>query len=402
MPDIEETKMAKQRLRVALIGYRFMGKLHSHAYQTVQQLMNPPLDIEMAVLCGRDPDQVAAQAKTWGWQESSANWAEVIARPDIDAVDIAVPGEAHAEIAKRALDHGKHVLCEKPLANTLSDAEAMVSAARRASTVNMVGFNYRRAPAIQLAHQLIAEGRVGKIFQVRGQYLQDWAVDPSVPLTWRFQQAIAGSGSLGDLLTHVIDLTHYLVGGFESVSTLQNTFIKERPIPGALTGSGLGHAGEGGGVKGEVSVDDLTAVLARLDGGAVGVFEATRFATGHKNALTLEIHGECGAVRFDLERMNELEYYARGTTDPSLEGFRRILATHPDHPYMQYWWPEGHIVGYDVTFAHQIYDWVDAIAHQGTANPDFAEGLRCQQVVEAIGQSATESRITTVRYKHFC
>ncbi len=394
--------MKNRRLRVALIGYRFMGKLHSHAYQTVQQLMRPPLEIEMAVLCGRDARQVATQAAAWGWQETSTNWAEVVARPDIDAVDIAVPGNAHAEIATMALQHGKHVLCEKPLANTLEDSVRMVQAARQAGTAAMVGFNYRRAPAIQLAHQLIQEGRLGKIFQVRGQYLQDWAVDSTVPLTWRFQQAIAGSGSLGDLLTHVIDLTHYLVGGFTHVSALQKTFVAERPLPGTLTGEGLGHAGEGTqGETGPVSVDDLTAVMAHLDGDAIGLFEATRFSTGYKNALRLEIHGEQGAIRFDLERMNELEYYARDSRDPSLEGFRRILATHPDHPYMKYWWPEGHIVGYNVTFAHQIYDWVEAISRQRPARPDFLDGLRCQEVVEAIVGSAAESRTTKVLHQTF-
>lgn len=397
-----EAQMGKQRLRVALIGYRFMGKLHSHAYHTVQQLMNPAMDIEMAVLCGRDQDQVAKQAHVWGWRESSNNWAEVVSRPDIDAVDIAVPGEAHAAIAELALRHGKHVLCEKPLANTMQDSIAMVLAQKKAGAVTMVGFNYRRAPAVQLAHQLIASGQLGKIFHVRGQYLQDWAIDPAVPLTWRFQQDIAGSGSLGDLLTHVIDLTHFLVGDFERVSSMQQRFIESRPLPGKLTGEGLGHAGEGGtGETGPVTVDDVTAVLAELSGGAVGVFEATRFATGYKNGLRLEIHGDQGAVRFDLERMNELEYYAVERGKVPREGFRRILATHPEHPYMKYWWPEGHIVGYEVTFAHQIYDWVDAIANHRPASPDFADGLRCQEVVDAIVASTVESRITQIVHQNF-
>ena len=388
--------MGKQRLRVALIGYRFMGKLHTHAYRMVQQLMNPAMDVEMAVLCGRDTDQVAAQAQTWGWQESSTDWAAVVARPDIDAVDIAVPGQAHAAIAELALRHGKHVLCEKPLANSRMDAERMVDAAQTAGTVAMVGFNYRRAPAVQLARQFIAQGRLGTIFQVRGQYLQDWAIDPTVPLTWRFQQEIAGTGSLGDLLTHVIDMTRYLVGEFESVTSLQKRFVDRRPLPGKLTGEGLGHAGQGVSEEtGPVTVDDVTAVLAQLEGGAVGTFEATRFATGYKNGLRLEIHGDRGAIRFDLERMNELEYY-QVEPEAAVQGFRRILATHPDHPYMQYWWPEGHIVGYDVTFAHEIYDWIRAI-HDGTpAEPSFVDGLRCQQVVDAILLSASEDRTIAV------
>ncbi len=386
--------MEKPTVRIALIGYRFMGKLHSHAYNMVQQLMDPPCRIELAVLCGRDSSALKAAQEAWGWREISTDWRAVVARTDIDAVDIAVPGNAHAEIALAALAKGKHVLCEKPLANTLADAEAMVDAAEASGKVHMVGFNYRRAPAVQLARRLIDEGRLGKIFQVRGTYLQDWAADPNVPLTWRFDRSVAGSGSLGDLLTHVLDMTRFLVGDFEEVTALSHTFVARRPLPANFSGTGLGHAGQAASDSfGSVDVDDVTAVLARLEGGVIGVFEATRFATGFKNALCLEVHGDRGAIRFDLERMNELDYYAVETEEPTRQGFRRILATHPDHPYMQYWWPEGHIVGYDVTFAHEIHDWLSAIIRSQPVSPDFTDGMRCQAVVDAIASSA-QKRVT--------
>ncbi len=388
--------MEKPTVRIALIGHRFMGKLHSHAYNMVQQLMDLPCRIELAVLCGRDPVALKSAQNAWGWREASTDWRAVVARNDIDAVDIAVPGNAHAEIALAALAHGKHVLCEKPLANTLGDAQAMADAAEASGKVDMVGFNYRRAPAVVLARHLIEEGLLGKLFQVRGTYLQDWAVDPQVPLTWRFDRAIAGSGSLGDLLTHVLDMTRYLVGEFEQVTAVSHTFVSQRPLPANFSGAGLGHAGQAAAdAFGSVDVDDVTAVLAKLQGGVVGVFEATRFATGFKNALCLEVHGDRGAIRFDLERMNELDYYAVETATPTRQGFRRILATHPDHPYMQYWWPEGHIVGYDVTFAHEIYDWLSAIVRSERVAPDFMDGLRCQAVVDAIATSARDG--VTVR-----
>ncbi|MCY0899838.1 MAG: Gfo/Idh/MocA family oxidoreductase [Firmicutes bacterium] len=389
--------MAKDRLRVALIGHRFMGKVHSHAYQMVNQLMQPPLEIELGVLCGRDASDVAAHAQAWGWREWSTDWPAVVARPDIDAVDIATPSDMHPAIAIEALRHGKHVFCEKPLANSVKAAEAMVQAARQARTVAMVGFNYRRAPALQLAHQLIESGEIGRVFEVRGLYLQDWAVDPNVPLTWRFREEVAGSGALGDLLTHVIDLTHFLVGDFQDVLALRQTFIDERPMLAKAAGEGLGHVGAGREQKGSVTVDDVTAVLAHLRNGAVGVFEATRFATGHKNGLQLEIHGERGSLRFNQERMNELEFYSvEDRAGLSRAGFRRILATHPDHPYVAFWWPEGHILGYDVTFAHELYDWVNAIAQGTVAHPDFEDGVRCQKVVEAIVASCQQSQAVTV------
>jgi predicted dehydrogenase len=388
--------MPSDTLRVALIGYRFMGKLHSYAYHAVNHLMNPPFKVDMAVLCGRDAGNVARAASEWGWREWSTDWEAVVARPDIDAVDIAVPSDVHPVMAEAALRHGKHVLCEKPLANTVDEARRMVAAAEASRRVAMVGFNYRRAPAIQLAKQLLESGRLGRIYQVRGQYLQDWGIDPQVPLTWRFQQAVAGSGALGDLLTHVIDLTRFLVGEFEAVSAVQNRFIARRPLPGQLSGAGLGHAGETGSQDGPVTVDDVTAVLARLSGGVTGVFEATRFATGYKNALRLEIHGERGALRFDLERVNELEFYEVDPADPTTQGYRRILCTHPNHPYLQYWWPEGHTVGYDVTFAHEVYDWVSAIATGNPVRPDFHDGLRCQVVVAAIAEAAETGRTVGV------
>lgn len=384
--------MKDGELRVALIGYRFMGRMHAHAYRTVRQLMDPALKPRVQVLVGRDAAGVEAQADALEIPAWSTDFREVIARDDIDAVDIAVPSDQHAEIALAALRAKKHVLCEKPLANTVELARTMRDAAVAAGVVHLVGFNYRRMPAIALARHLIDEGRLGRIFHVRATYLQDWAVDPATPLTWRFQRDVAGSGSLGDLLTHLIDLTRYLVGEFSEVMAMQETFIHERPVVTAAIGTGLGPAAAGS-ARGPVTVDDATTVLARMANGALATFEATRFATGRKNALRIEIHGERGAIGWDLENLNELWVAGR---DGAVDGFRRVLATHPEHPYLRHWWPEGHGVGYDAGFAHEIYDWVRAIAGKQPVHPDFTDGLRCQEVVEAIGRSAEEHRAVAV------
>lgn len=384
--------MKDGELRVALIGYRFMGRMHAHAYRMVSQLMDPPLRPKVAVLVGRDAAGVEAAARAFEIPSWSTDFREAVTRDDIDAVDIAVPSDQHAEIAMAALAAKKHVLCEKPLANTVEVARAMRDAAVQAGVTHMVGFNYRRMPAMALARRLIDEGRLGRVFHVRATYLQDWAVDPNTPLTWRFRKDVAGSGSLGDLLTHLIDLTRYLVGEFGEVMAMQETFIRERPVVTAAVGSGLGPA-QAGSEKGPVTVDDATTVLARMENGALATFEATRFATGRKNALRIEIHGERGAIGWDLENLNELWVAGR---DGAVDGFRRVLTTNPEHPYLRHWWPEGHGVGYDVGFAHEIYDWMRAIAGEEPARPDFADGLRCQEVAEAIGRSVAERRVVPV------
>ncbi len=366
-----ETGMAATR--VALIGYQFMGKVHSHAYRTVSSFFPEIERPEMKVICGRNATQVAAAAQQYGWQEHSTSWQDVIARDDIDLIDISTPGDSHAEIAIAAARAGKAVFCEKPLANTLPEAREMLAAVEKAKVPNMVAFNYRRVPAISFARQLIQEGRLGRIYHFRARYLQDWIMDPEFPLVWRLQADKAGSGPHGDLNAHIIDLSRFLVGEITEVSGMTETFIKERPLPD----------GKG---RGEVTVDDAALFLARFEGGAVGSFEATRFAGGRKNHLTFEINGEKGSLSFDLERLNELKFYdnSEGTT----QGFRDILVTEGEHPYIAAWWPPGHIIGYEHTFTHEVRDLLEALQKKQAPTPSFRDGVICQAVLEAVLDSA--------------
>jgi predicted dehydrogenase len=306
----------------------------------------------------------------------------LIARDDIQLVDVCTPGDQHAEIAIAALDAGKHVLCEKPLANTPAEAEAMTAAAERASANgirSMVGFNYRRVPALALAHKLVADGRLGEIRHVRAAYLQDWLTDPALPLTWRLQRERAGSGALGDLGAHLIDLAQYLTGEpITAVSGSTTTFIADRPIQGSTAGE----------PRGAVTVDDAAVFTARIGAaGTLGSFEVTRFATGRKNAMRIEVNGEFGSLAFDLERLNELAFQDRAA-DPLTAGFTRILVTEPGHPYLSGWWPPGHVLGWDVTFSHEIADLVTAIAQGADPRPSFADGLQVQRVLAAVEESA--------------
>jgi predicted dehydrogenase len=381
-------------LRVGMVGYGFMGKAHSQAWRNAPRFFDLPLQPELTALCGRDSAAVASAAETYGFAGWETDWERLIAREDIDVVDICTPGDTHAEIAIAALEAGKHVLCEKPLANTVEQGREMVAAAERASArgqAAMVGFNYRRVPALALARQMIADGRLGTVYQVRAQYLQDWLVDPEFPLVWRLQAEKAGSGALGDLGAHSIDLAQYLTGQpIVGVSALLETLIPERPLPGAYSGlSAVGGAG-----RGPVTVDDAALFTARFDGGAIGVFEATRFATGHKNAMRIEVSGSLGSLAFDFEAMNELSYYD-ATQDAEVAGFRRILVTEPGHPYLAAWWPPGHLIGYEHTFTHEIKDFVEAVASGVPPEPSFAEGLRVQLVLAAVSESATNNSVFT-------
>lgn len=367
------------RVRVALIGYAFMGRAHSNAYRQVTRFFSPRLTPEMAVLCGRTKPDVERAAKKLGWQEASTDWREVVNRPDIDIVDIATPGDSHAEIAIAAARAGKAVFCEKPLANSVREADRMLAAVKKAGVVHMICHNYRRVPAVALAQQLIADGRIGEVRHFRGTYLQDWITDPALPLLWRFKKERAGSGALGDIAAHVIDLARYLVGEIAEVSGELRTFIKTRPLPG--------HSAQ----RGRVTVDDSAMALARFANGATGTIEATRLATGRKNANRFEINGSAGTIAFDLERMNELEVYF--DSGPSRQrGFRRILVTESSHPYIKGWWPPGHIIGYEHTFTHTVYDLLEAMADGRIPQPNFADGLRNQRVLDAIERSARTRR----------
>ncbi|MBJ6613027.1 Gfo/Idh/MocA family protein [Streptomyces sp. I4(2020)] len=391
----EGAETGKPPLRIGMVGYAFMGAAHSQGWRTVGRVFDLPLRPEMAVICGRDADAVRAAADRHGWAEAETDWRALVERDDIDLVDICTPGDSHAEIALAALAAGKHVLCEKPLANTVAEAEAMARAAQEArdrGQAAMVGFNYRRVPATALARRMVEEGRIGTLRHVRVVYLQDWLVDPQFPLTWRLRREQAGSGSLGDLGAHIVDLAQYLAGErLAGVSALTETFVRERPLPTAPS-SGLAAVSAAG--TGQVTVDDAALFTGRFASGALASFEATRYATGRKNALRIELNGERGSLAFDLERLNELEYHD-GTADATHGGFRRILVTEPGHPYLDAWWPPGHGLGYEHTFAHQARDLVHAIAEGRGPEPSFADGLQVQRVLAAVEESAEKNAVYT-------
>ncbi|MGN6220911.1 MAG: Gfo/Idh/MocA family protein [Microbacterium sp.] len=374
-------------LRVAMIGYGFMGAAHSVGWRQAPHVFSLPEDVEMAVVVGRNAQAVADAAAQWGWVESATDWREVIARDDIDIVDIVTPGDSHAEIAIAALEAGKHVLCEKPLANSVEEAEAMLAAAERAAERGakaMVGFTYRRVPAVTFLRQLIASGKVGRVQQVRAAYQQDWLVDPELPLGWRLQKEHAGSGALGDIGAHIVDMTQFVTGlQVEAVSGIIETIVKQRPV----LGERVGFTGVAGGKLGDVTVDDLAMFTGRLSNGALVSFEATRFATGRKNALSIEVSGDKGALRFDLEDLNTLWFYDR-TASEATQGFTRILVTEAQHPYVAAWWPAGHMLGYEHGFSHQVVDLVTAIAEGTDPHSTFAEGLSVQRVLAAVEESS--------------
>jgi predicted dehydrogenase len=384
-----------ETLGVGMVGYSFMGAAHSQAWRNASSFFDLPLLPTMAALCGRDEQRVRDAAVRLGWASAETDWKSLIRRDDIGLVDICTPGDTHPEIAIAALEAGKHVLCEKPLANSVAEAEAMVAAAERAAAAgvrSMVGFTYRRVPAIALARKLVADGRIGELRHVRAAYLQDWITDPDFPLVWRLQRDRAGSGALGDIGAHIIDLVQHVTGRrIATVTAMTETFVRERPLPD----SSSGLSATGGGETGPVTVDDTALWLARLEGGAVGTFEATRFATGRKNAIRIELNGSRGSIAFDFESMNELSYLD-GTEDPEISGFRRILVTEPTHPYAGSWWPPGHLLGYEHAFVHQVADLMSDIAAGRDPAPSFADGLAVQRVLAAIETSAASGTWTPV------
>ncbi|MFI5808302.1 Gfo/Idh/MocA family protein [Streptomyces sp. NPDC051561] len=374
-------------LGIGMVGYSFMGAAHSQGWRTVGRVFDLPVRPVLAAVCGRDRTAVTAMADRHGWAAAETDWRALIARDDVHIVDICTPGDSHAEIALAALAAGKHVLCEKPLANTVEEAAAMAEAAQQARTkgqVAMVGFNYRRVPALSYARTLIAEGRLGTLRHLRLTYLQDWLVDPDAPLGWRLQRDRAGSGALGDLGAHIVDLAQYLAGEpVVGVSALTETFVRLRPDPDTE-----------GAARGEVTVDDAALFTGRMASGALVSFEATRMAAGRKNSLRLELNGEKGSLAFDLESLNELSFHDH--TEPvTTAGFRRILVTEPGHPYLKAWWPPGHALGYEHTFAHQARDLLTAIARGTDPRPSFADGLQVQRVLAAVEESAEKNAVYT-------
>ena len=375
-------------LNVGMIGYRFMGRAHSNAWRQVGHFFPVAARPVLHTICGRDQKAVKAAAKTLGWNHISTSWQEVVANPEIDIVDITTANDTHAEIAIAAAKAGKHVLCEKPLAMTVKEAAAMLAAVKKARVVHMVCHNYRRIPAIAQAKKMIAAGDLGRIFHYRARYLQDWIIDPEFPLVWRLQSKIAGSGAHGDINAHIIDLGRYLVGEFAEVCGYMETFIKERPLPGSKT------------KKGRVTVDDAVVTLGRFRNGAMACLEASRFAAGRKNHIQLEINGSKGSLVFDFEDMNRLKFYNR-EDDADRQGYRDILVTEGVHPFVAAWWPPGHILGYEHTFVHTVFDFIQAVAKRKPIQPTFADGLENQRVMAAIEKSSKTKRWVNVRFSFF-
>jgi predicted dehydrogenase len=367
-----------RKINVALIGYQFMGKAHSNAYRQMRYFFETDSIPVMKVICGRNEAGVKAAATKYGWEEWSTSWEEVVRRKDIELVDVSTPGDSHMPISVAAARAGKAVICEKPLANNLAEANKMLAAVRKAGVVHMICHNYRKAPAIALARNLVADGTLGKIYHFRGTYLQDWPVDPDFPLYWRFDKTKSGSGALGDLAAHVIDVARFIVGEITEVSAALETFVKERPLV------------DNPKKKGRVTVDDASVSLVRFANSAIGTIEASRFAPGRKNCKRFEVNGSKGSLAFNLERLNELELYLRD--DPAyIHGFRNIMVTDPVHPYWK-WWPAGHVIGYEHTFIHTIYDLMQAISQNKVASPSFEDGVINQAVLEAMEKSANSRK----------
>lgn len=363
----------RDALGVAVIGYSFMGRAHSNAWRNVAAFYPDAPPVRMQTLVGRDEAALARAAGTLGWADTTTDWREVLTRDDIDIVDVCTPGHLHAEVALAALAAGKHVLVEKPLANTVDDCERLVVAAQAPGAGrSMLGFNYRRVPALALARDLIAQGRIGEVRQVRLAYLQDWLADERAEMSWRLRRETAGSGVLGDLGSHAVDQLHFLLG--EPVQTVRGqlrTFVPRRPGPD--------------GTLEEVTVDDAAWATLQTDSGVVASLEVSRMATGRKNSLQIEVFGSAGSLRFDLERLNELTLTS---SEAATQGSSTILVTEPEHPYLDAWWPTGHTLGWDHTFTSQAADFLRSIAQGTPIHPSFADGLAVQRVLTAIEASS--------------
>jgi len=367
-----------------MVGYQFMGKAHSNAYRQAPRFFDMEWEPELAVICGRKEGPLKAAAEKYGWQETETDWRRLVEREDIDLIDVAAPGNLHAPVSVAAAETGKIVWCEKPLANNLQEARSMLEAVKKAGVFHAIFHNYRYCPAVALAKRMIEEDVLGKIYHFRAVYLQDWIADPEFPLVWRLQKEIAGSGAHGDIASHIVDLGRYLVGEISEVCGHLETFIERRPKL-AQADDRLG--GVASTEMGEVTVDDASLFLARFENGALGTFEATRFAVGRKNHNRFEVNGSKGSIVFNLERMNELEYY-NADDPPHLRGFRLIQTTDKTHPYTENWWPVGHIIGYEHTFTHLVYSGFARMAIGKNPTPDFEDGFRNQMVLDAVERSA--------------
>ncbi len=371
--------MSKKEIRVALIGHQFMGIAHSNAYRNAAMWAEIPANITLKCLCAKGSEEnLKAFADKYGWEEIETDWRKVVVRNDIDIISIATPNFLHKEIAIEAAKNGKHILCEKPLANNLADAREMYEAAEKAGVRHCCGYSYRFTPSLALARQLVQEGRVGRIYHVFVRYAQDWITDPNFGMVWRFDKKVAGSGPLGDLSAHSVDATRFITGlKFKEVSGNLQTLIKERPM----------DSNNPDGPKGKVTVDDVAQFMVNFEGGATGCFESTRLATGRKNYNTIEINGEKGSIFWNFEDQNYLLYYDN-TQSPKEAGFRKINVTHDTHPYGGGWWPQGHGIGYADSFVIEVAEFLKSIVNNTPFSPDFNDGVKCQEVLEAVEKSA--------------
>ncbi|HXI43207.1 MAG TPA: Gfo/Idh/MocA family oxidoreductase [Bryobacteraceae bacterium] len=371
-----------QSIAIGMIGYKFMGKAHSNAYRQISQFFDLPVTPRLKTISGRDKPKVEKMAQRWGWETAVDDWRRIIDDPEIKVIDICSPNNTHRDIAIAAFEAGKIVACEKPLAMNGAEAEQMTAAARKSGKINTVWFNYRRVPAIAFARQLIDEGRIGRVYHFRALYLQDWTMDPTVPLLWRMDKDVAGSGVTGDLHSHIVDLSNFLAGDIESVAGTSKIFINERERP------------EGG--KSKVEIEDASIFVAKYTNGAIGHFEATRFANGRKNGNTFEINGDVGSLYFDLEDMSRLWYF--DSREPKhIQGWRKISVWEEVHPYMKQWWVPGCAIGYEHTFGNQAADLINAIAQNKPMRPNFDDGLKCQLVLDAVMEASSSDRWVRVK-----
>lgn len=371
----------KQPLRFGLVGHRFMGKAHSQALHDVPFFFDTRFEPVRAMLCGLEED-LAVTARRYGWQSWTHRWQDVVSDAGIDVIVIATPGNTHCEIAVAAAEAGKHVICEKPLALNGQQAARMCEAAEKAGVRHMVNFNYRRVPAVQLARQLIEQGRLGEIRYFQGAYWQDWCLDPGFPHVWRFDKTVAGAGCMADNGSHLIDLALFLVGDIDEVAATSEIFVRERPLPGGST-------------VGAVTTDDASAFVVRFRTGGLGLFGTSRMSAGHKNGLVFEVNGSLGSLIFELERLNELQVFLR-EDDRATQGFRTIMVTEPVHRYIKNWWPPGHALGWEHTFIHQYYEFLHALEQDRPPCPSFHDGRKVQCVLDAVEKAAAERRWITV------
>jgi predicted dehydrogenase len=387
MGKVEKVPKEVKDIAVGLIGYAFMGKAHTNGYLKMPVFFYPPpAKPRLVAICGRTEEAVAEAAKRFGYETYYTDWKKMIKDDRIQLVDNCLPNNMHAPPTIAAVEAGKHVICEKPLAKTVAEAKAMYDAAENAGIKHMTGFNYRFVPAIRLARNLINDGYLGKILQFRAVYLQEWIMDPNFPLVWRLSKSVSGSGALGDLGAHIIDLARFLVGDIASICGMTETFIKERPLPGNPE------------KKGNVDVDDAFIAMARFEKGAIGTLEASRFCAGRKNFQRIEVHGTEGSLLFNLERLDELNVYSKKDREDRM-GFRNILVTENVHPFIEHWWPHGHIIGWEHTFVHEIHHFVDCIVNDKPVAPlgaTFYDGLKCQEILQAVTMSAEKERWITI------